>query len=124
MRACLIVLGLIHFITGPIAFFAPEAFYEAIPGAKMMGPFNIHFIRDVGLTFIVRGGAMIYGALHWNQGVAVVGAAWPALHALFHIQIQISRGLPFDFIMAFDFFAVVLPAFAAMFLAYRLPDAA
>ena len=120
MRALLIVLGAVTLLTGPVAFLAPTYFYDAVPGLKLMGPFNLHFIRDVGLAFFASGGAILYGALNDNRAVAIAGAAWPFLHALFHVQIQIGRGLPFDTIMLFDLFAVILPAFLIMGLAWRL----
>ena len=124
MRVVLIILGLAHFVTGPVAFLAPEQFYDAIPGLKMMGPYNVHFIRDVGLAFMASGGAVLYGALKPSRAVAIAGAVWPFLHGLFHVQIQIARGLPMDLIMWFDLFAVILPALAMMALAWRLEEAA
>ena len=120
MRMLLIVIGLAHFAVGPVAFFAPAYFYETIPGVTLTGPFNMHFIRDAGIAFAVSGAAMAYGAANGARGVAIVGAAWPFLHALFHIQMQIGRGLPMDFVMVFDVFAVILPALIAMMLAWRL----
>jgi len=120
MRIALLILGALTLLTGPYLFFAPNAFYENTPGVSMMGPFNLHFIRDVGLAFLVSGGAVIFGVLQRNRGLAVAGALWPFLHGLFHFQIWIGRGIPFDQVAAFDFVAVIIPAAAMMVLAWRL----
>jgi hypothetical protein len=55
IRALLIGLGAIWCATGVYIFAAPEAFYENTPGLSIMGPFSVHFIRDVGLAFLASG---------------------------------------------------------------------
>lgn len=119
-RIILLVLGAIAMLTGVYIFFLPNAFYENTPGVSMMGPFNLHFIKDVGLAFFGSGGAMIWGALNHNRAVAMAGATWPFLHALFHIQIWAGRGFPFDYIFRFDLGFVILPACLGVLAAYRL----
>jgi len=120
MRIALLILGTLTLLTGPYIFFAPTVFYENTPGVSMMGPFNLHFIRDVGLAFLVSGGAVIFGVLQRNRGLAIAGALWPFLHGLFHLQIWTARGFPFDQVAGFDFAAVIAPATAMMILAWRL----
>ena len=87
----------------------------------MMGPYSVHFIRDVGLAFVAAGLATTFGAWRRNRNLAFAGTGWPFLHALFHIQIWSHRGFPFDSIAAFDFIAVIAPAFFAVMLAAKLP---
>ena len=65
--------------------FAPHTWYETVPGIAMMGPFNLHFVRDIALIFGMSSAALAYGALKHDRTAAVCGAAWPALHALFHV---------------------------------------
>ena len=120
MRVLLVVLGAITFLTGPYIFFAPYAFYEVVPGLSMMGPFSMHFVRDVGLAFTASGACITYGAYRNAKEVAIAGALWPFLHGLFHVQIWFKLGLPFDHIAAFDFSAVILPSLLMMVLAARL----
>ena len=119
-RALLIGLGAIWCSTGLYVFIAPEAFYQNTPGLSLMGPYNGHFIRDVGLAFLASGGATTYGALRGERRLALGGVAWPFLHALFHLQIWGHRGFPFDAIFAFDVVAVITPAMLATALALRL----
>jgi len=85
-----------------------------------MGPFNIHFVKDVGLAFLASGGAMLWGAWRDHRSVAISGSTWPLLHALFHLYIQIHRGFPFDKIMMFDFAFVITPAFLGFYTACQL----
>ncbi len=119
-RIVLLAVGGASVLTGLFIFFMPRVFYESVPGLDLMGPFSIHFIRDVGLAFLASGGAMLWGGWFRNATAAVCGASWPSLHAVFHLQIWGMRGFPFDHIFFFDFFAVIIPAFAALWAAIRL----
>jgi hypothetical protein len=40
---------------------APENWYFAVPGVTPTGPFNQHFLRDIGLIFLLLGGAFLVG---------------------------------------------------------------
>lgn len=119
LRYILTILATYFLLTGIYIFAAPVAFYENTPGLSDMGPYNFHFIRDVALIFLVSGGALLYGALKRNKGVAIAGAAWPFLHGLFHLQIWAHRGFPFDQIALVDMVAVILPGMIALGLALK-----
>lgn len=121
-RSLLMTVGLLWLATGILIFADPHGFYERTPGLAMMGPYSVHFIRDVGLAFVASGVATTFGARGRNRSLALAGAGWPFLHALFHCQIWSHRGFPFDAIAAFDFIAVIAPAFLAVALAWRLTD--
>ncbi len=123
MKILLHILATYFFATGIYIWFAPNAFYENTPGLSDMGPFSIHFIRDVALTYLASGGAIFYGALKDNRTALICGAVWPLLHALFHIQIWGHRGFPFDNIWATNAFGVVLPGFVAIGLALKFRPA-
>ncbi len=120
----LLVLGALWCLTGVVAFALPELFYSQVPGLAAMGPFNMHFVRDVGLAFFASGAALCWGVWNGHKAVAVAGISWPLLHALFHLQIWVHRGCPFDLIFAFDLFAVVAPAVLAALRLLRGLDAA
>lgn len=119
-RALLIFLAVSAVLTGCAAFALPLRFYDAVPGLAAMGPFNSHFVKDAGLAYIASGGALGWGALMRNRAVAIAGALWLALHGLFHLFIQLHRGLPFDMVMWFDMLAITAPAFLAMALAWTI----
>jgi len=106
-------LGVLWILTGILIFADPMSFYEIVPGLKLMGPFNMHFILDVGLAFVASGGALAWGAYVSAQRLVYAGLAWPSLHALFHIQIWSHRGFVLDGIFAFDLVAVIGPPLLA-----------
>jgi hypothetical protein len=114
------VLGGLWAFTGVYVFAQPQAFYDMVPGLALMGPFSIHFIRDVGLAFLSSGAITILGGYHTRRDLALAGALWPSLHALFHVQIWSHRGFPFDAIFFFDLLAVISPALLAVACAWRL----
>lgn len=100
-------------------FSSPMSWYEFTPGVAEMGPFNTHFVMDIGLVFFASAAAMAYGLWRADQTALVCGAVWPVLHAIFHLFIWIERGVPFDLIAFSNLFALQLPAWAALILALQ-----
>lgn len=96
LRAILFVLGLFHLVNGIWMLAAPASWYAAVPGVAATGPFNHHFVIDIGLAFIASGVGLMIGvrASKTASAFALAGATWPALHALFHLQIWLTHGLP------------------------------
>jgi len=95
-RIILLVLGLLHLVNGVWMLADPMGWYAAIPGVVATGPANMHFIGDVGLAFAASGAGLMLG---FRQGAraasfALAGAAFPALHALFHIWGWLQHGFP------------------------------
>lgn len=121
IKTAVLVAGIYYAATGLFIFIAPQVFYDLTPGVAMMGPYNVHFIRDAGLAFFASGLGLAYGAQRENRDVAVFASAWPVFHALFHIWIWISRGVPFDTVAGVNFCSIQLPAWAALYTSLRLP---
>ena len=82
-----------------------------MPGVTTTGPFNQHFLRDVGLIFLLLGAAMLTGAARSAQRATLWGATavWLTGHALFHIW-EVAVGICRPSALARDFPAVTLPA--------------
>lgn len=108
-RNYLFVLAAGLFAFGPYIFFFPQQFYDLIPGLAAMGPFSIHFIRDVGLAFLACGILTFWGAARGDWRLVLAGLLWPNLHGLFHLQIWGMRGFPLDHIFFFDLFVAIIP---------------
>ena len=123
-RQTLLALAALFVGTGLFIFLAPMAFYKTTPGVEMMGPFNLHFIRDAGLAYLASGLALGWGSWRRDRSLAIAGALWPALHALFHVQVWIARGIPLDFVALVNLVGIQLPAWLALFLAMRLTEEA
>ena len=120
MRPLLLFIASLNLMTGVVIFFAPQFFYDTVPGVSMMGPFNLHFIRDAGLAYF--GSGLLLG-LAWRReeyAFALGGALWPCLHALFHIQIWLARGALVDQVAITNLFGIQLSAWAALFSAWTL----
>ncbi|HPE46771.1 MAG TPA: hypothetical protein PLR76_00165 [Hyphomonas sp.] len=119
-RFTVLFVGGVSAAIGVVIFNAPQAFYDAVPGLDLMGPYNVHFIRDVSLAYLASGAMLIAGGVLLDRRLALAGTLWFVLHALFHWQIWLHRGLPFDYIFWFDLFAVIIPSFLALLASLRL----
>lgn len=115
-RIILWLAGLAYIINALVMWFAPHFWYESVPGITMMGPFNLHFIRDIGLVYLVGGAGLIYGIR--NPGIAVFAAIWPAFHAVYHIFIFFGRGAPIDIISTTNLLLIQIPAWASLWAAW------
>jgi len=79
-------LGIGLVANGLIMLALPEAWYAAVPGVVETGPFNPHFIRDIGVAYLVAGLTLPWFALHdAARPAAFAAAAFLALHALVHL---------------------------------------
>ena len=90
---------------------APESWYFAVPGVTATGPFNQHFVRDIGLIFLLLGGAFLAGAALPHVRVLLWAAPsfWLLGHALFHLW-GVAVGICWPSVIPRDFPAVTLPA--------------
>lgn len=103
---------------GAYMLMAPADWYFAVPGVTSTGPFNQHFVRDIGLIFILIGLALCAGVVRRSERVVLWGAAglWLAGHALFHWW-EVAVGICGSDALARDFPAVPLPALVTVALA-------
>lgn len=121
MRKIVYVLACYFLLTGLYLLIAPTHFYNNTPGVSLMGPLNLHFIRDVGFVFLASGGGMYWGVKNAIKSTAMLGASWPFLHALFHIQIWVGmRGFALDFITLADLVGVIIPGLLALYATYKM----
>lgn len=90
---------------------SPADWYFAVPGVTTTGPFNQHFIRDIGIIFLLLGAAFLIGAARPGLRVVLWAAAtlWLGGHALFHFW-EVAAGICGPSALARDFLAVTLPA--------------
>ena len=80
------ILGIGLAVNGLAMLAAPLAWYGAIPGVPDTGPFNPHFVRDIGCAYLTAGAAIAWlGAVPAARPAAIAGAAFLALHALVHL---------------------------------------
>ncbi|WP_232628693.1 hypothetical protein [Methylobacterium sp. Leaf118] len=102
---------------GTFMLVSPGAWYVAVPGVTTTGPFNQHFLRDIGLIFVLIGAGFVYGAVRPRARVLLwsIGALWLSGHALFHFW-EVAVGICGPEVLPRDFPAVTLPALVAVAL--------
>ncbi len=110
-----ILLGIGAIANGIVMLVSPAHWYFAVPGVTTTGPFNQHFVRDIGLIFLGVGTAFLLGAARPIYRVVAWGAAavWLSGHALFHVW-EVAVGICGASALLRDFPAVTLPALLAV----------
>ena len=98
----------------------PEGWYEAVPGVTGTGPFNRHFVNDIGAAFLVAGLGTGWAAWRPAEGwpALVAGTGFVAFHALIHLA-EAAGGHGLHALQR-DVFGVFVPALLGLFLVYRL----
>lgn len=84
VTAVLVVVGASQVLTGVIAFFAPDTFYDIVASYP---PMNEHFLMDVGSWQIVLGALAVFGARRADWRAPLLGflALQYALHLVPHL---------------------------------------
>jgi uncharacterized protein YjeT (DUF2065 family) len=112
------ILGLLSAVNGLLMMVAPAAWYPIFPGVVASGPFNAHFIRDIGAAFLVAGLGLVWFANDARARPAALAAAGCfGLHALIHIGDALAGRENF-YLAAFDAPTVYLSAVIALWIAW------
>ena len=97
---------------------APPLWYDSVPGLAHTGPFNAHFVSDIGVAYLVVSLALIARAWrprYWPAAVA--GAAFMIGHAIIHVLDIVSERTGN---VSVDVGLVIVPALLAAWAAW--PD--
>jgi hypothetical protein len=123
LRILYFLFGLLSAINGLWMLTAPESWYTDLPaGVPDTGPYNGHFIRDLGLVFVLIGVGFFWAAmkLHQSRPILFVITLFFVGHALLHLLDLLSARLPHTH-WKMDTPAVFLPAVLLIFLNF-VPD--
>lgn len=114
------LLGLTMVGNGVFMMVAPESWYWMVPGVPDRGPFNQHFVRDIGFMYLLGGAAFIYGSLYTKPRLTLwmLPTAWLTLHAVFHVW-EVAVGICGPESLVEDFAGVTLPALLGLGLVYH-----
>lgn len=106
-----VIVGVAAVLNGLFMLTSPGRWYVSVPGVTTTGPFNHHFIRDIGLIFLLIGTSFLVGAAKPQSRATLWAAAtfWLCGHALFHFW-EVAVGINGTSTLARDFPAVTLPA--------------
>jgi hypothetical protein len=101
---------------------APGWWYAAVPGVVATGPFNPHFVRDIGAAYLVTALGLGWFAARPREAwpALAAGAAFLTLHAAIHIYDATCGARPLQDVVR-DFAGVYLTAAIALALALRRP---
>lgn len=115
--ATALILGFILTANGSWQLLAPESWYWAIPGLPDRGPFNQHFVRDIGIIYALSGVGLILGGLRPEQRMAYwwAPALWLCGHAIFHLW-EVMAGICGPEALLEDFAGVTVPALLTLAL--------
>ncbi|MFC3150839.1 hypothetical protein ACFOEK_07355 [Litoribrevibacter euphylliae] len=118
------LLGLAAFTNGLFMLIAPEQWYWLVPGVPERGPFNQHFLRDIGMIYMLIGSALFYGALYnsalyknFRLLLWLMPISWLVFHAIFHAW-EVVVGISGPEALLVDFAGVTLPAIVGIGLLY------
>jgi hypothetical protein len=106
-----VVLGIAMAANGIAMLGDPQAWYARVPGVITTGAFNQHFIRDIGLIYLLIGLAFAAGSFRPAGRLTLWLAAtlWLAGHALFHLW-EVAVGICGTDAIPRDFLGVTVPA--------------
>jgi len=122
VRIVAVLLAILLAGNGLVMLFAGPWWYDHVPGVIATGPYNAHFVRDIGSAYLVAGGAMA-AYLAWPRtawSAVVASAAFQLLHVGVHVFDAACGTKPFADV-ARDFAGVYLPAILTALIAFRKP---
>jgi hypothetical protein len=114
------VLAVFNISNGLAMLFASSTWWASVPGVPDTGPFNPHFVEDVGAAFLMAGLAL--GARAWRPALwpaALAGSGFLAAHAAIHL-VMIGSGQHHH--AGADLLAVIAPAALALYWPSRTKE--
>ncbi|MGD9980479.1 MAG: hypothetical protein AB7H66_10415 [Hyphomonadaceae bacterium] len=115
-------LGIFSALNGVFMLADGARWYDTIPGVPHTGPFNPHFVADIGVAYLVSSLALVaraWRARYWPAAVA--GAAFMTGHAVIHLLDVISERTGN---VGVDVWLVITPALIAAWAAWPSKDEA
>jgi len=97
----------------------PAGWYASIDGVPNTGPYNPHFVRDIGVAYMTLA-LLTAGAIRWPHAAVPLLAAvtiYLGLHALLHVWDIAAARLPMEHILM-DLPGVFVPPFISAALAW------
>jgi hypothetical protein len=118
------ILGLMLGANGLVMLFAGLWWYGAVPGVTATGPYNPHFVRDIGAAYLVAGASLEAFAVRPSEAwpAIVAAAAFLTLHAAIHVFDAVCGTKPLPDMIR-DVAGVYLPALITLMFAARRPQA-
>ena len=120
------LFALFNIFNGLAMIVAPMTWYEMAPGASETGPFNVHFVRDIGIAFTAAGVGLWLAVSNvaWKSAsTAVVAMIFIGGHGILHFVEMFAHHLSLTAGLR-DMALIVVPAaIAAVWLVAELKRA-
>ncbi|MDO8840636.1 MAG: hypothetical protein Q7V31_17125 [Parvibaculum sp.] len=97
----------------------PAGWYAGVDGVANTGPYNPHFVRDIGMAYLTLA-LLAFAAIRWTaQATPLIGAGtlFLGLHAILHVWDIAAGRLPAEHILM-DIPGVFLPALVGALLTW------
>jgi hypothetical protein len=110
-RLVALLVGLAMAANGVVMLLAGAAWYAAVPGVTETGPFNPHFVKDIGAAYLVAGAGLAWFATRASpmaRGAGIAGVVFLGLHGLIHLA-EAALDPMGAMHLARDFAGVLLP---------------
>ncbi len=109
------VVAIFAFAFGLFMLAQPQLWYRTVPTVVFTGPFNQHFVRDIGAAYLACGVLMGWALrdLRTRRLAVLAGALWMSLHALVHLY-EVIAGICGAAIFMRDFPGVFGPPALAL----------
>lgn len=116
MRIVAYFLAVYHGANGLFMLTLPGVWYATVPGVTDTGPFNTHFVQDVGLAFMAASFALGLFARRGTQHLVL----WPTAlflggHAALHLGEMLVHGATAGAALR-DILAIVVPGLLPLVL--------
>jgi len=114
-RYLLWLVGISSVLNGAGMYLVPGEWFVAVPGVTETGPFNDHFVRDVGAAYVASGAAVILAVKIRAARLPLLGVAslfsvgHAARHAIDWVTVEATHHH-----WHVDAAAVVVPAFVVL----------
>jgi len=119
LKLIYLIFGLLSLVNGAWMLLFPLSWYTDLPAAvPNTGPFNPHFVRDLGVVFLIAAFAFGWSALNIDRSrpVHLALAAFFTGHALIHLADIVVGRLPHSH-WRIDLPGVFVPALLMIVLA-------
>lgn len=113
------ILAAVLVVNGLAMLLIPHTWYGMVPSVPPTGPFNPHFVRDVGIAYVVCGWALAWFALDplRGAGAAIAAAVLQVAHAFLHVWDLLASRTTMNFFLQ-DVVLVIVPAVLMLWLAW------
>jgi hypothetical protein len=111
LRSFFWLFAVLHTLNGAWMLSSPESWYEYIPAAVHdTGPLNDHFVRDIGLAYLISGIGFLYCALNLRRCrvVHMGNTLFIGGHAVLHVADIVNERLPWNHWL-WDSWGVLVP---------------